>query len=122
MGMHLNMEISHLNTVAEIARQMGVDPEQVVPATFPKPLLFKSQVDYVRQILATQVDYNAFETEIGPPDKLTQNPRYEQYQSSVNAGGAPTEEIIERNRSKNGRDYRQELSGEHPVKELRQKK
>ena len=120
--LHLNMEISHLNTVAEIARQMGVDPEQVVPATFPEPLVFKSQVDYVRQILATQVDYNAVETEIGPPDKLAQNPRYEQYQSSVNAGGAPTEEIIERNRSKNGRDYRQELAGEHPVKELRQKK
>ena len=120
--LHLNMEISHLNTVAEIARQMGFDPEQSLPATFPEPLLFKSQVDYVRQILGSQVEYNACETEIGPPDKLPQNERYQQYQQTVNAKGAPTEEIIDRNRSKNGRDYRQELAGEHPVKEFRQKR
>jgi hypothetical protein len=36
--------------------------------------------------------------------------------------GAPSEEIIKQNRRKNGQDYRQELAGPHPIKELRQKK
>ncbi|SNB46572.1 hypothetical protein [Geobacter sp. DSM 9736] len=120
--LHLNMELTHLQTVAEIARKMGIEPEQCVPQTLPEPLQFRSQIDYVRQILATQTDWNAYETEIGPPEKLPENKRYQQCQQMLNAQGAPSEQVIEQNISKNKRDYRQELSGEHPVKELRQKK
>ena len=79
----------------------------------------KSQISYVRQILATQVDWNACETKIGPPDTLPDNPRYSSVQKILNSGGTPSEEIIVLNKKANGSDYRHELSGEHPVQELR---
>jgi hypothetical protein len=120
--LHLGMELTHLQNIGKIARKMGVEPEEILPENFPEPLQFKSQVDYVRDILATQVDYNAVETQIGPPDELPNNPRYEQWQEMVNAKGSPTEDIIKMNAKKNGEDYRLELAGEHPVKALRQKK
>lgn len=119
--LHLNMELSHLQAIGKIAEKMGIDVEQVVPKTFPKPLQFSSQIDYVRQILATQTDFNAFETEIGPADKLPENPRYSDCQEMLNHGKVPSEEVINMNRKVSGQEYRYELAGEHPVKELRRK-
>lgn len=120
--LHLNMELTHLQQLGKIAQKMGVEPEEVLPESCPEPLQFKSQVDYVREILETQIDYNAVETEIGPPDELPANKRYEECQQLLNVKGAPSEEIIKQNKRKNGQDYRQELAGPHPIKELRQKK
>jgi hypothetical protein len=119
---HLGMELTHLQQLSQVAQKMGVEVGQVLPEVFPAPLKFSSQVDYVREILATQVEYNAFETEIGPASQLPENPRYQQCQQILNAQGAPSEEVIKLNQGKNRHDYRQELAGPHPVKELRQKK
>jgi len=119
---HLNMELSHLQAISEIARKQGIEPEEVVPKAFPKPLLFASQIDYVRDILATQVNFTAVETQIGPIDQLPENPRYRQVQEMVNAHGVPSEDVIRDNMKKNGVDYRLEIAGEHPVPELRQHK
>ena len=119
--LHLNMELTHLQAIAEVSRSMGVEPEQVVPAKFPEPLKFSSQIEYVRQILETQVNWNAFETEIGAPDKLPQNPRYTACQEMLNSGAVPSEDVITRNRKVSGSEYRQEIAGEHPVAELRRK-
>ena len=115
----LGMEMTHLQTMADIARKMDIQPEQLLPETFPEPLQFKSQIEYVRKILASQVQWNACETEIGPADKLPENPRYSAVQNILNAGGTPSEDVIKMNINRNGRDYRQELAGEHPVAELR---
>ncbi len=120
--LHLGMELTHLQNLGKIAGKMGVDLDQVLPQSLPAPLQFKSQVNYVREILATQIDYNAFETEIRPPDQLPENRRYVECQDLLNAQGAPSEEVIKMNQRKNGRDYLLELAGQHPVKELRQKK
>ncbi len=120
--LHLGMELTHLQNLGKVAEKMGVDLDQVLPQTLPAPLQFKSQVNYVREILATQVEFNAFETEIGPPDQLPENPRYQQLQDTLNVKGAPSEEVIRMNQKKSGHDYRLEMAGQHPVKELRQKK
>ena len=119
--LHLNMELTHLQAIAEVSRSMGVEPEQVVPAKFPEPLKFSSQIEYVRQILETQVSWNAFETEIGAPDKLPENSRYTACQEMLNSGAVPSEDVITRNRKVSGSEYRQEIAGEHPVAELRRK-
>jgi len=120
--LHLGMELTHLQQLGKLAQQLGVEPTECLPATFPEPLQFKSQVDYVREILATQVEFNAVDTQIGPPDELPRNPRYEQMQQVLNAKTPPSEEVIKLNQKKNGHEYRLELAGEHPVKELRKKK
>jgi hypothetical protein len=118
--LHLNMELAHLQMMAETCRQMGMNVEEMLPKEFPKPILFESQVEYVRGILGTQVEFNAVGTEIGPPSKLPENPRYPAYQKAVNdTQSNPSIQVIEQNIKKNGKDYRYELAGEHPVKGLR---
>jgi hypothetical protein len=37
----------------------------------------------------------------------------------VNAGGAPSEQVIDETRRERGRDYRDETEGEHPIEGLR---
>jgi hypothetical protein len=37
----------------------------------------------------------------------------------VNEGGAPTEMVIEQNRTQRGREYRDETEGAHPIDSLR---
>jgi len=120
--LHLGMELTHLQQLGKAAEKLGVDVAEVVPEIFPAPLKFSSQVEYVRGILATQVEFNAVGTEIGPPDQLPENERYQQVQHLLNDKGAPSEEVIKQNRKRNGQDYRFELAGEHPVPELRRKK
>jgi hypothetical protein len=46
--------------------------------------------------------------------------RYFDYQKLVNAGGAPSEQVIERNREAQGREYRLQPEGEHPIADLRE--
>lgn len=120
--LHLGMELTHLQNVSKVAEKMGVNVEQVLPQQFPAPLQFKSQVNYVREILASQVEFTACETEIGPPDQLPSTQRYTQVQEMLNMKSSPSEEVIKMNQKKSGQDYRLEMAGQHPVKELRQKK
>ena len=37
----------------------------------------------------------------------------------MNDGGAPSEQVIDQNRDKSGREYRDETEGENPVPALR---
>lgn len=118
---HLAMELEHLRIVAELYRSVEKrEAQELLPDSFPDPILFESNIDYVREILAEQVPWNATGTQIGPTDKIPENPRYDRYQKEVNDGGtSPTQQVIERWIAKNGRDYRFEVAGEHPVRSLR---
>ena len=53
-------------------------------------------------------------------DDLPADHRYFRYQETVNAGGAPSEQVIDENRRERGHDFRDETEGEHPIAELRQ--
>ena len=53
-------------------------------------------------------------------DDLPEKHRYFAYQDTVNAGGAPSEDVIDQARSARGTDQRDETEGEHPVVDLRQ--
>jgi hypothetical protein len=107
--LHLNMEIEHLKIACEILRQQdGKEPEELLPATLPEPLItFKSNKEYVRSVLESQVDLRADGDEFVPLDKLPKNHRYFQYQKNVNSGGfVPTEEVIRDNINRRGEEYR----------------
>ncbi|MDA8165958.1 MAG: hypothetical protein M0017_13120 [Desulfobacteraceae bacterium] len=117
---HLAMELEHLRIAGELLKQHEKrDPEELLPAALPEPVRFQSNIDYVREIMETQTDWNAYETEFLPPNRYPADGRYERYQQWVNAGGAPSEQVIEEHRQKLGREYRQELRGEHPVEKYR---
>jgi hypothetical protein len=118
---HLAMEIEHLKIACELMKQHGKkDPEAMLPKEMPPPFSFQSNIDYVREIMAQQTDYNADGTEFVPGDKIPKDSRYHTYQKAVNKGGVPSEQVIEEHVAKKGSDYRQEIKGPHPVERYRQ--
>jgi hypothetical protein len=119
--LHLNMEIGQLQAACELLRKYeGKDPEEILPPALPTPVRFEPNKEYVRSVLAGQVDLRTDGPDFLPLDQLPGNHRYFSYQETVNAGGVPTEQIIDMNREAQSREYRSQTEGEHPVTDLRE--
>ncbi len=58
-------------------------------------------------------------TSISAVKPATAGRRSRRYREVVNAGGAPSEMVIEDNRAHSGHEFRDETEGEHPVVEQR---
>jgi hypothetical protein len=115
--LHLNMEIGQLQAVCDLLRRYeGIEPEELLPPALPDtPVTFEPNKEYVREILATQIDLRADGVEYV---NKGEDARSQAYRDLVNAGGAPSELVIEQNRAANGRDKRDETEGNNPVPEL----
>lgn len=114
--LHLGMEIEHLRMACEMMKQVeGVDPESFLPKEIAEPMIFQENKAYVRQVLESQVDLTALESEFISLEDLPKNHRYFDYQKTVNAGGVPSEQVIEEMRRAGGEDYRLETEGPNPV-------
>ncbi len=119
---HLDMEIGHLHLAINLMKEHEKrDPLELLPDEMPPIFKFESNVDYVRQILQSQAGFNAFGTEFVSADNIPSDYRYHNHQKKVNAGGAPSEMVIEKIMDEHGNDYRQELAGPHPVEKYRQR-
>lgn len=120
---HLDMELEHLKIACELMRKYEKrDPEEVLPEDMEaKPLIFESNIDYVRDVLKNQVDYNAYRTDFMPTEKMVDDKLFKTYQKEVNTGMIPSEEVIKNHVRIKGEDYRQEIKGPHPVKWLRER-
>jgi hypothetical protein len=118
--LHLNMEIEHLRIACDLMRAMdGRDPEAILPKAMPDPILFQPNKEYVRGVLATQVDLTANEIEFAPVSALPKDHRYHQYQKTVHGTGpVPSEAIIEEHLRVKKTEYRLETEGPHPVSAL----
>jgi hypothetical protein len=117
---HLEDELEHLRIASSLMKQYeNKDPEEMYPEKLPELTIFQSNKDYIREVLASQIKLTSRETEYIDTGELPDNSRYHQYQKAVNAGGVPSQQVIEENIRKNGRDYRLETEGPHPVKEYR---
>ncbi|MEW9547444.1 hypothetical protein [Nonomuraea sp. NPDC050783] len=114
--LHLNMELEHLRLAAELfKRHDGRDPEQVCAPELPQPVTFEPNKAYLRELIATQIDY----TTLGTGYVQDAHERFEKMQEAVMGGEkAPSERVIEENRSKSGEEYRLQTEGEHPVPSL----
>jgi hypothetical protein len=113
---HLNMEIEHLRLACEMMRKYeNRDPEQFLPKELPEPVLFEENKQYIREVLASQVNLTGHETEFVPVEQLPEDARYFQYQNAVNEGGIPSEQVIEEHLRQTGKEYRLETEGAHPV-------
>jgi hypothetical protein len=118
---HLGMEIEHLRVACELMKRIEKrDPEEILPVSaFTEPLRFQPNKAYVRSILENQINLTSKDSDFVPVATLPQDDRYFAYQRRVNGDFSPTEEVIRANQQKNGRDYRLETEGPHPVKGLR---
>jgi hypothetical protein len=123
--MHLSMEIEHLRMACDLMRQYEKrDPEQLLPPSMPEKLvIFEPNVDYVREILAKQIDLRPYGTDFIPRDQMPEDghSRNKAYRENVNLGGVPSQQVIKRRVERSGEDYRQEIGGPHPVEQLRER-
>lgn len=119
--LHLNMEIEHLRIACELMRKIEKrDPEAILPIEgFAEPLKLEPNKAYVREVLAAQVDLTAKDADFVPVATLPDDDRYFEYQRRVNDQWVPSEEVVRENAEKNGREYRLETEGPHPVPGLR---
>jgi hypothetical protein len=120
--LHLSMELGQLQVACELLRKHeGVEPEEILPRELPEtPVTFEPNKQYVREILETQYALRADGLDYVPLDQLPAGHRYFEHQEVVNAGGAPSELVIEEIRREHDRDYRDETEGRNPIPELRQ--
>jgi hypothetical protein len=119
--LHCNMEIGQLKVACELLRKYeGVEPQEILPPALPDiPVTFEPNKEYVRSILATQYDLRTDGVHYVRVEDLPPDHRYFEYQKTVNAGGAPSEMVVDEDRAERERDFRDETEGEHPIPELR---
>jgi len=83
-------ELGHLHHVMKIFERIeNRDPAEILPATLPEPLEFKSHRQYVRQVLAQQVDLRASGPNYVPKDQESQASIA--YRQMMNSKGSPSE-------------------------------
>jgi hypothetical protein len=115
--LHLAMEIGQLRAACDLLRRFeGLDPEEILPSEFPDtPVTFEPNKRYVREVLASQVDLRADGLQYVDDADLPSDHRSRRYREVVNAGGNPSEMVIEETRQARGREFRDETEGENPV-------
>jgi hypothetical protein len=114
---HLEMEIGQLQVACDFMRRYdGKDAAEILPAALPEPMSFRPNKDYVRGVLAAELELTA-----DGVDFTTDKPRrYGAYQEMVHDDSVvASEEVIEQHVAKFGGDYRVETEGEHPNRRLR---
>jgi hypothetical protein len=116
--LHLQMELAHLRQACDLLRRFdGREPEQVVgDAGLPEPLTFEPNKEYLRHLLATQIDL----TTLGAGYVREAHERFEAMQEQLNdSQKPPSEQVIDMHREMFGDEYRLETEGPHPVESLR---
>jgi hypothetical protein len=117
--LHLNMELAHLQTACDLMRRYeGREPREMLPAELPEPVKFEPNREYLRHLLATQLDL----TTLGAGYVRDAHERFQRMQQQIHAGEQPpSERVIEMHREEFGHEYRIEVEGPHPVRSLREK-
>jgi hypothetical protein len=119
--LHLDMELAHLRLAVEHLKKFeGTDPQAFLPAQLPEPTRFEENKQYIRDLLASQVDLTSNLEDYVPVSQLPKDHRYFDYQAVVNAKGSPSEAVVVQHREAQDEEYRQQLLGPHPVERLRE--
>lgn len=88
----LDYELGHFHHVAELFRQVERrDPAELFPADLPEPIEFASQREFVRQVLAQEVDLRASGTQF--VDKAQESAASLDYRNFINSAGSPSETV-----------------------------
>ncbi len=119
--LHLAMELEHLRIAAQALEEIeGGDAAALLGPGFEAPLTFEDNKAYLRKVVAAQVDLTAWDSTFVPVDDLPDDHRYFTHQAAVNAGGVPSEQVIDRHREEFGSEYRHETDGPHPTPSLQE--
>ena len=117
---NLEMELEHLRIAADLIKQHDqLDPEQLLPSSFSHDFEFRSNIDYVRDILKNQIDLTTLRTDFISSEKMPKNALFFEVQAMLNSGTVPSNQVIEEVVAKDGHDYRDEVGGPHPIEKFR---
>lgn len=88
----LDYELGHLQYVMEVFKKMERrDPAELLPATMPEPIAYKSQREFVRQVLRDEVNLRASGTQF--VNKSQEPERSLAYRRQMNSEGSPSETV-----------------------------
>jgi hypothetical protein len=88
----IDYELGQFHLVRELYEKYERrDAEQVVPLLLPDPIPLKSQREFVRQVLAQEVDLRADGSQF--VDKAQESPVSIDYRSYLNGSGSPSEQV-----------------------------
>ncbi|MDQ1830247.1 hypothetical protein [Massilia scottii] len=88
----LDYELGHFNMACEALKQFERrDPAEIVTSDFASPLALHSQRDFVRKVLASEVDLRTDGTRF--VGKEFESPLSLNYRSMVNADGSPSDMV-----------------------------
>jgi hypothetical protein len=105
----LDYELGHLHYVLDVFRQSEKrDPAELLPESLPEPIEYRSQRQFVREVLSKEVDLRARGTKfIGKDEEEPDSPSVH-YRSQVNADGSPSETVAAGYRWKPGTELAEE--------------
>jgi hypothetical protein len=88
----LDYELGHFHYVAELfKRYEDRDPAEVLQGAMPEPIRYESHRDYVRQVLAAEVDLRARGEQF--VDKSQESEASLAYRAQLNSEGSPSETV-----------------------------
>jgi len=90
----LDYELGQLHLAIEQFQQHeGRDVAEILPSVLPEPIPIESQREFVRRVLADEVDLRADGTRF--VDKADEPQRSIDYREQLNAAGSPTEQVAD---------------------------
>ncbi len=88
----VDYELGHLHYVMELFQRMeGRDPAEILPATLPEPVAFKSHREFVRRVLNQEVDLRTDGTQFVDKGELAPDHRSIVYREQINSEGSPSD-------------------------------
>ncbi|MBE5757075.1 MAG: hypothetical protein E7342_04665 [Clostridiales bacterium] len=119
---NLNIEIGHLHKAVELLKKYEhKDYTEVIPdGTFPAPISLHENIEYVREILGTTVQFTGHLEDYINVNELPSDANFFQYQKIINPTIeiVPSHLVIDAHIRNYGKDYRYEVAP-NPIKELR---
>ncbi len=119
---NLQLEIAHLHKAAELLKKYEKKHwQEVIPdPEFPTPLSLHENIEYVRDILGTTVQFTGQLEDYINVNELPSDANFFQYQRIINPTTdiVPSHIVIDSHIRSFGKDYRYEVAP-NPVKELR---
>ena len=88
----LDYELGHLSFAIQVCKDVERrDPSEFLPERLPEPIAYKSNREYVRQVLREEVDLRADGAQF--VNKNQEPERSRKYRQQMNADGSPTETV-----------------------------
>lgn len=119
------VEVAHLHHSAKLLKDFeGTDWQQVIPGgEFPELLCLGSNIDYVRKVLASQVELTGMRENYVPVNQLPEDFDFFRYQGIVNqdVNAVASHRAIEEYISHYGTDYRFETQP-NPIEALQNRR